>query len=619
MKPVNVFVAADGNGFMTDIAGWLVEAAALTGRTATLVTDHLPVDGTAVNLVVAPHEFFALNDSDDCAINAAAAVSIPVGTEQPGTPWFDIAMSYCRPSPLVLDINAHGVAAVDRERLPVARLALGAVPSMVAPSRERDLDVLFLGGDTPRRRRLLAPLAPVLAERRAELRLFSFAVPIGDATPGVVFGREKYELLSRARILVNVHRDGATPGYFEWARMVEAMANGCTVVTEPCEGYEPLEPNRHFIATGDIAGTVASLLDDPDRCAAIGDAARRAVVNEHPLRESIGPILDRLDQLADVSPETRSRRQQRAVRRNRIRRAHITRLLGDFRPAIDMRSRVYRALLDEQRLRREIDAARCTVRHGTPGVIVEHATPAYERSIADGSTPEVSVLVTLYNYAGLVTETLDSLVASRDVSFEIVVIDDHSSDDGRAVVQRFMADHADVPILLLGREDNHGLAAARNLGIESTRADKIMVMDADNMVYPRCLRVLADALDADPAAAMAYATLEAFGVDPGLRSEMAWYGPWLCAANYIDAQAMVRRSTYERHGGYRDGDDWVYGLEDWDLWLRLLDAAEYGVHVPQMLGRYRTQAASMISVTNLAADILRERIEARYLSLPWNR
>src|SRR5690606_31538210 len=102
---------------------------------------------------------------------------------------------------------------------------------------------------------------------------------------------------------------------------------------------------------------------------------------------------------------------------------------------------------------------------------------------------------------------------------------------------------------------NRGLPASRNLAIESARADKIMVMDADNLVYPNALRLLGDALDRDPGAAFAYSTLEEFGVAPGVRSAMAWNPEWLCEENYIDAQAMVRRSVFERHGGYRVGDD----------------------------------------------------------------
>jgi glycosyltransferase involved in cell wall biosynthesis len=177
--------------------------------------------------------------------------------------------------------------------------------------------------------------------------------------------------------------------------------------------------------------------------------------------------------------------------------------------------------------------------------------------------------------------------------------------------------HPGVPVLLLGREDNHGLVAARNIAIGRCRAAKVMVMDADNLVYPNCLRRLADALDADLDASFAYCMLEAFGTDPGLRSQLPWNPSWLCGANYIDAQAMIRRDTLERHGGYRGDDDFVYGWEDWDLWLRLAVAGEYGTFVPEMLGRYRTQHTSMVTITNLASDFLRERIEARYPSLPW--
>ena len=98
MKPVEVYVAAAGNAFMTDIAGWLVEAAALAGREARLVTDRLPADPDVTNLVVAPHEFFVLHGGSDAELNAAAAVSVPICTEQPGTPWFYLGLSFCRPA-----------------------------------------------------------------------------------------------------------------------------------------------------------------------------------------------------------------------------------------------------------------------------------------------------------------------------------------------------------------------------------------------------------------------------------------------------------------------------------------------------------------------------------------
>lgn len=613
MKDVNVFVAASGNAFMTDIAGWLVEAATLCGRDARLVSDWLPADPGAINFVLAPHEFYLLHGGSDSELNEAAALSVPICTEQPGTPWFFLGLSYCMPSRVVYDINVNGVDALRRLGVAAHRLPLGGVPSMVSDPVDRDIDVLFLGGDTARRRAVLSTLGPLLWNRRSELRLFRFTEPVDGGVPGLVFGTDKYALLARSRILVNVHRDDAEPGYFEWARIVEAMANGTTVVTEPSAGFEPLQPGVHFVHTEDVAGTVAELLDDHERCTATGKAGATAVLDEHSLRDRLRPVLHRLDEL-NLDLTSRPLRQQWSVRRNKPLRAQKPPLLPVFRPAEALRERVFHALLAEQELQRQIEAVRCQLRHGQPNYDVEFSTPARNN---DGGVPEVSVVVTLYNYADVVTETLDSLAASTDVGLEIILVDDHSTDSGRAVVQKFMAAHPDLPMLLLGRENNCGLPRARNHGIERARADKVMIIDADNSVYPVCLRRLADALDANPSASFAYATLEAFGFEPGLRSHLPWHVPWLCAANYLDAQAMIRREVLERHGGYRADDEWIYGWEDWDLWLRLAVAGEHGVHIPEMLGRYRTQRTSMISMSNLAADAMRAHLIQRYPQLPW--
>jgi hypothetical protein len=603
VKPVDVFVSSRGNAFMTDIARWVVEAAEQSGRTASLVCDRLPSASGAINLVVAPHEMFVLDDAGDAAVARAAAASVPICTEQPGTPWFNLTAGLIRDAPVVIDINPHGVDAIRARGHEAIHLQLGGVPSMRAPEVERDLDLLFLGGSTPRRAAMLASFGSLLWDRDVELRLFRFSAPVDGSAPGTVFGDDKYRLLARSRILLNLHRDDVAPGYFEWARMVEAMANGCAVLTEPSTGYEPLVDGKHFVVADDLAAPLAELLDDPRRCREIGEAARTAVLDEHPLVESLAPILDRLD---DVAPGRRRRHRKPAPR------AHRAPLFDELRPATALRRRVYVALMDEQRLQRHIDRTRCSVVHGSGNFVERFETPAY----ADAH-PAVSVIVTLYDYAGLVTETLESLVASTGVDFEIVVVDDHSRDDGRAVVQHFMDDHPDVPMLLIASDVNRGLPASRNLALAAARAERIMVMDADNTVYPNCLLRLSDALDANPTAAFAYATLEAFGAYPGLRSELGWSPRWLCESNYIDAQAMVRRTTYERYGGYREDDDFAYGWEDWELWLRLADAGEHGVHVPQMLGRYRTQASSMITITNLVADEMRAHIRGLHPTLAW--
>ena len=474
---------------------------------------------------------------------------------------------------------------------------------------ERDIDLVFLGGRTDRRAARLAQLAPVLWNRNADLRLFSFSRPVFDGVPGLVFGDDKYRLLARSRILLNIHRDDTRPGYFEWARMIEAMAAGCCIVTEPVADFEPFAEGEHFIATDDLEGVIGELLDDPATCDRIGRAARAAALEQFPLTDSLGPVLDELERGLPF-PATLRRRPPRYRRRMILAQQHP--VLPVFQHAKELRVGVYRALIAETTLQRRIERTRCLVRYGAEDHVDRVESAAYR-----DAAPEVSVVVTLFNYAHVVLETLRSIVASIDIDFEIVVVDDHSTDDGRETVRAFIDEHPDVPIVLLGSDINRGLPAARNLGFEQARADKIMVMDADNLVYPTALRKIADALDADPSASFAYSTLEEFGVKPGVRSAMAWHVPWLCEANYIDAQAMIRRDAWTRHCGYRTDDELIFGWEDWELWLRFAGAGEHGVHVPEMLGRYRTQAQSMLSTTNLVADHMIRHLRQLHPQLPW--
>ena len=170
---------------------------------------------------------------------------------------------------------------------------------------------------------------------------------------------------------------------------------------------------------------------------------------------------------------------------------------------------------------------------------------------------------------------------------------------------------------LLAKDANQGLAAARNAGFDHARAPLVMVMDADNMIYPTCLRKLADALNDHSDVDAVYAILEDFGDQRNIRSAVAWDVDRLCRANYIDAQAMLRKSAWQRLGGYRADDDLVYGWEDWDLWLRLAATGGRAMLVSQILGRYRVQRGSMIALTNLATDDAIAAIRQRYPTLPW--
>jgi len=631
VAPVRVFVAARGNEFMRDIAQWIVEAAALSGRQATLVDDRLPALDGSINLVVAPHEFFELSDASNDDLQRAAAVSICVCTEQPGTPWFHLSVDACRRGLRTLDINPHGVQALLEVGVDAQHLPLGAVPSMdigsfgtAAPVGQRPIDVLFLGGLDDRRGAVLADLAPSMFRLQSDLHLFRFDRPVSASTPGVVFGADKYRLLASSKVLLNIHRDrsahlpaGTTPpNYFEWARMTEAMANGCVVLSEPSEGFEPLEAGVHFVQAeaADMAATLAELMADPQRLQRIATSAHYAVTEPLALATSLGARLGELER--EVLPELQQHLATSSPTRGlwRLGGSKVTPpvRLGPFRPYLGLQREAKRIALAENDALRRLDATRCLLAHGSDQHIERIETPAFATA-----EPAVSVVVSLYNYAEVVTDTLDSIIATEGIAFEVIIVEDHATDDSRAVVRRYFEQHPTVAMVLLAKDANEGLAAARNDGFAVARAPYVMVMDADNMVYPTCLARLAATLDADQQVAAAYAILEDFGDQRNVRSAVAWDVGRLCAANFIDAQAMWRRSAWQQLGGYRADDDQVFGWEDWDLWLRLAASGGQARLVPQILGRYRVQQGSMIALTNLDTDGAIVAIRARYPSLPW--
>lgn len=610
-RPVEIYVTLRGNAFMVDIANWLVEAAREVGRASRLVADgSLPGEGSpeAITLVLAPHEFYELSSRSKRALVAAASRSTPIGTEQPGTGWFERSLWWSRRAALALDINPIGAEATRAAGLAVRTLQLGAVPSMAHDAGPRDIDVVVLAGLTDRRAHRLAALARTLAPHHCELRLFPTDRPVvpGEANgAGPVFGDEKYELLARSRLLLNLHRDDSS-AYFEWARAVEAMANGCVIVTEPSDELSPLVNGEHLVVTDDPAIAIRDLLSDRARRDHIADTALRFVTGPLALSRTLGPLLDEIER-TQVTARPASRSAVGAAVRA------ITAPAGDgsdrlrpaFRPHVSIRRRLLDAVVAERSLRRSIDAERCRLAFGIDDHLEIIDSAAWESAIAD-----VSAIVTLFDYADVVTDTLDSVAASVDVNPEIVVVDDHSTDEGRSAVRGWIEEHPEVPVRLVGRAANAGLAAARQLAIEHARCDHVMVLDADNLVYPRCLLRLSEALTADSDAVFSWGILEQFGSETGLLSAHAWDAGRLAERNQIDAQVMLRRRAIAELGGYRELPGMLLGWEDWDLWLRVVASGRHGVHVPEILGRYRVQDGSMVTGANRFTDVMLERFEA---------
>jgi hypothetical protein len=638
-----VYVSEHGNVFMREIADHLVEALIAGGRAAEIVTDRLPEplgpgDDPLHQLVVAPHEFFVLFPADEIDRLRSAASAVCINTEQQGTPFFDLAMQYARRGPVVLDINVHSLAAIRRLGLPAVHLPLGFVPSMdhwtADRTRERRIDLGFLGGRTARREAFIGGAAGQLWEWRTDLRFFSWHRPALAGHATFTSGGAKYDRLADTRILLNVHRD--TEPYFEWARVVEAIANGCVVASETSVGIEPLRAGEHLVMTSldDLAEQAVALAFDEPRRQAMADAAYEVLTTS--MHQTA--LLDRSLVAASDAAGPRAAHPtgigRTAIARTAISTARsAVRLLPDDRQARTRHAAapmtadrqmlektakdLKQAFLGQLRVVRAVEGSLATLRHGR----ADHADVVRTPAVAT-TDPVVTVVIPLFNQGHYLREALDSVVAAAHderVPVEVIVVDDHSTDDSLGVASGLLQDRPWMPITLIARAANGGLPAARNTGFASARGRYVFALDADNLLYPNGLTSLAAHLDEAPADVIAaYGMLERFDETGalGLTSHLPWDPDLLVHGAFIDAMAMFRVSSWRALGGYAT-DDGIYGWEDYDLWLTIAEAGLRASLVTAVVGRYREQPGSMrkISDIDMASNfvILRER----HPRLPW--
>jgi glycosyltransferase involved in cell wall biosynthesis len=192
-------------------------------------------------------------------------------------------------------------------------------------------------------------------------------------------------------------------------------------------------------------------------------------------------------------------------------------------------------------------------------------------------------------------DALDSILAQRDVPFELIAIDDGSRDEGARIVHALAA--RDPRIVPLGTA-GVGIAGALNRALAVARAELVARMDADDVALPGRLAAQLAALRARPEVAALGTRVEPFAnapavVEEGMQRYVAWQNGLIEARAHRDQlfiesplchpSVMLRRSALDAIGGYRDGPF----PEDYDLWLRL-DAAGFALaKLPEVLLRWR--------------------------------
>ena len=243
------------------------------------------------------------------------------------------------------------------------------------------------------------------------------------------------------------------------------------------------------------------------------------------------------------------------------------------------------------------------------------------------AAPTFTIVMPAFNAAPTIAPAIRSVLAQTRRDFQLVVVDDGSTDDTAQRIRPFEADSR----LEVVRQPNRGLAAARNIAIERAQGRFVSMLDSDDLWLPRYLEVMAETLGRDPEAGFAYT--DAWLFDDARRrilraSAMAYQDPpdvppadarafleELLQRNFVFTSATVRRSVLQEVGGYRES---LAASEDYELWLRIVARGYRGARAPGRLAVYRKRPGTLSTDEPRMFSSMREvaRIVAEEYDVP---
>lgn len=214
------------------------------------------------------------------------------------------------------------------------------------------------------------------------------------------------------------------------------------------------------------------------------------------------------------------------------------------------------------------------------------------------TVPLISVVIAAYNAAAYIAETLDSIRSQTFRSFEILVVDDGSTD----ATATLLKEYTDVRYI---HQANAGEAAARNTGIRNALGAYIAFVDADDLWMPDKLQRQVSLLRSRPQAAWCYSNALAFDTESramfgGMRGRKVYDGdilrPLLLSCFVPSATVVVRKSVFSDVGLFDERLDRRIG-EDWNMWLQI--AAKYSAAaIGEPLALIRIHESNMSRTTD---------------------
>lgn len=208
--------------------------------------------------------------------------------------------------------------------------------------------------------------------------------------------------------------------------------------------------------------------------------------------------------------------------------------------------------------------------------------------------PEISVIIPCYNQGQYIDEAVESVLAQSFEDYEIIIINDGSTDKYTA---ELLKDY-NMPKTRVIHSSNQGLAAARNRAITAAGGKYILPLDADDKIGKDYLIKASDMLNMESDIGIIYCESEFFGDRKGRWPLPEYTLEKMLLENLIFASAFFRKEDWQKVGGYNL--NMKAGWEDWDFWLSIIDLGRKVYKIPEVLFYYRIKKHSMI--TNLTSS-----------------
>ena len=203
----------------------------------------------------------------------------------------------------------------------------------------------------------------------------------------------------------------------------------------------------------------------------------------------------------------------------------------------------------------------------------------------DFSKPKVSVVIPCYNYGKYLEECVKSVIVQTYQDFEIIIVNDGSTDNTKEVAERLIASYPSHRIKLINQPNSGQPAISRNVGIESSKGRYILCLDADDILPNNALSTYMAAIGKQPSEKIVvYGSLKKFEVSNQIWKTRAFSPSELLWHNHVPNSSLYSRRLWEINRGYATN---CKGYEDWDYWIRSAKNGATFIHVDEITTLYR--------------------------------